>query len=120
MAYVPNTPFTVPMKLLIPTWKTVSGVRKKVYPSPDEVTDDDMLIFGSFRTFGGTETNSNGVYSIENTATIETWFRPDITADCQIALIPTGEIYEVIGAPENIEMRNQYLKFKVKMVGGKA
>lgn len=111
--YRPSGNFNVPMKLLIPTWSTVNGVRKKTYP------DDGDVFFGSFKTFGGTETTVNGVYSIQNTATIESWFRPDITADCRIILCQTNEIYEVIGAPENIEMRNQFLKFRVQKVGGK-
>ena len=119
MAYRPRTPFTVPMKILSPTWSTVNGIRKKTYPDPETV-GDDLIFFGSFRTFGGTETESNGVYSIVNTATVETWYRPEITADCQIVVLQTGQIYDVLGAPENIEMRNQFLKFKVRAIGGKA
>lgn len=119
MALKPSGPYNVPMKILTPAWKTVNGVRKKTYPEPSTVADD-MIFYGSFRTFGGTERDSNGVYSIENTANIETWFRPDIKADCGIVLLETGEIYDVIGAPENIEMRHQVLRFKVRMVGGKA
>ncbi len=119
MAYKPQVPFNVPMKLLIPVWTTVSGVRKKSYPLPDTIPDD-LVFSGSFRTFGGTETTHNDVYGIENTAVIETWFRPEITAECRITLAETGEDYEILGQPENIEMRNQYLKFKVRRIGGKA
>ena len=117
MAYRPTTPFNVPMKLLSPTTKSVSGVSKKVYPDPDTI---ENVFFGNFRTFGGTERESNGLYVIENTATVETWYTPDIKSDCQIYLVPTGQVYEVIGEPENIELRNQFLKFRVRMVGGVA
>lgn len=119
MIYRQKTPYNVPMKILTPTWETINGVRKKVYESLDE-TSDDMMIFGSVRTFGGTETTINGVYAIEKTATIETWFRPDITSDCRIALLESGDIYEILGEPENIEMRNRILLFKGKKIGGKA
>ena len=119
MVYRPSVNFNVPMKILVPEWTTINGVRKKTYPDPAEAPDD-LIFFGSFRTFGGTETNSNGVYSIVNTATIETWYRPDIKADCRIVILATGAIYEVIADPENIEMRNQYLKFRVSSIGGKA
>ena len=61
MAYRPTTPFNVAMKLLIPEWKNVSGVNKKVYPDPDTVT---KVFFGNFRTFGGTEREEDGVFSI--------------------------------------------------------
>lgn len=112
--YKPTTSFTVPMQLLIPEWKTIAGVRKKVYPETGE------LIYGNFRTFGGTETTVNDVYGVESTATIETWYRPDIKSDCVILLLATNERYEILGQPENIEMRNMFLKFKVRLIGGKA
>ena len=75
--------------------------------------NDGVLIYGNFRTFGGTERDVNGLYSIENTATIETWFRPDIKSNCRIGIPETGEIYEILGEPENIGMRSQYLRLKV-------
>ena len=51
---------------------------------------------------------------------IETWYRPDVTAKCRIKVMQTGDVYEIIGKPENINMRNQYLKFKVQAVEGGA
>lgn len=115
--FKPNAPFDVAMKLLIPTSTVVKGVTKKVFPIPDEVEE---VMFGSFRTFGGTENFSNNVYTIFNTATIETWFNPDIKADCRIYICETGEVYEIISEPENIDMRHQFIQFKVEKVGGKA
>lgn len=108
-------PLTVPLVLLIPTYTTSKGVRVKTFPK----VADGVLIYGSFRTFGGTEREVDGVYSIENTGTVETWYRPDIQGDCRIVL-PTGDVYEILGEPENIEMRNQYLQFKVQQVKGGA
>lgn len=116
MAYKPTTPFSSPLALLIPTYTDSYGVSQKTYPTIEE----GILFFGSFRTFGGTERDVNGLYSIENTATIETWYRPEIKSNCRIAVLLTGEIYEILGEPENIEMRNQYLKFKVQQVKGGA
>jgi head-tail adaptor len=113
----PKTPFTVAMKLLIPlAVETAKGNVKKTYPSPD----DAPLIYGSFRTYGGTEITSNNTYTVQDTATIETWFRPDITSDCRLYVIGMDRTYEVKGSPENIEMRNQYLLMRVQSVGGKA
>lgn len=114
--YKPKQPFTVPMRLLIPTSKRVQGVLKPTYPAPD----DAPLFYGSFRTFGGTENTSNGVYTIIDTATIDTWYRPDITANCRVYLCDTSQTYDIISDPENIDMRNQYLQFRVQKVGGKA
>lgn len=114
--YKPEVPFNVPMKLLTPTTVKVKGVNKKAFPNPD----DAPLIFGSFRTFGGTESTVNGVFTVIDTATVETWFRPDIKPNCRIYLCESGDTFEVVGTPENIEMRNQYLKFRVQRVGGEA
>ena len=117
MAYRPSVPFNIPMKLLIPKCEKNNGVERKIYLKSSE-TSDDLLFFGSFRTFGGTETKVNDLLVIENTAVVETWFRPDIKSDCRIVILLNDEEYEIIGTPENIEMRNQFLKFKIKRIGG--
>lgn len=114
--YRPTNPFDTPLRLLVPTYTFVSGVRKKTFPA----VESGDLFFGSFKTYGGTERDVNGIYSIEDTAVIETWYRPDITSGCRIAIAGTGIVYEVLNEPENIEMRNQFLKFKVSRVKGGA
>lgn len=111
--YRPDAPFTVPMFLFIPETKVTKGVVKKVYPESGE------LFYCSFRTFGGTEKFNNDVLTIEDTATVETWYRPDIRSDCMIKNVD-GKSYEIIGTPENINMRNQILRFKVRAVSGGA
>ena len=114
IAFKPSTPYSVPLILLQPIHDNAYGVRAKV---PD--IKNGTLIFGSFKSYGGTERTVDGIYSIEDTADVETWFRPDITSDCFIALAnnPTA-IYRIINEPENINMRNQYLKFKVQRFKG--
>lgn len=114
--FKPSTPFNVPLMLLVPTYTKVAGVGKKTFPPIESGT----LFYGSFKTYGGTERDVNGVYSIIDTANIETWFRPDIKSDCGIGVLSTGAIYEVLDEPENVNMRNQYLKFKVRRVKGGA
>lgn len=114
--YKPPTPFSAALSLLIPTYSNNVGVEAKAYPK----AQNGLMFYGSLRTFGGTERDINGVYSVEKTAIVETWFRPDIKSDCRIAVLQTGEIYEILGEPENIELRNQYLKFKVRQIKGGA
>ena len=114
--FAPSAPFNVRFMLLKPSYSSVAGVAKKSYPKPD----DGEPFNGSFRTFGGTELDSNGVYTIEDTATIDTWYRPDIKVDCRVYVCDTAQTYEIIGTPENIDMRNQFLGFKVRRVGGRA
>lgn len=114
--YRPSAPFTVPMKLLVPVTTNPYGVTTKTFSDPE----DSELFFGSFRTFGGTEGVKDNVVMIVNTAVIDTWYRPDIKADCKIYLCDNGQIYDIISDPEDIDFRHQYLRFKVQKAGGKA
>lgn len=117
MAYKPKSEFNVPMIVLTPTYSTVGGVRKKTFSA----VENGFLIYCTFKTYGGTEQQVNGLYSIEDTANIETWFRPDITSGCRIALADNPSVvYEIISEPENLQMKNQYLLFKVSRVKGGA
>ena len=115
-AYRPSAPFNVAFKLLIPQTSTSHGVTVKTYTDVSKAP----LSYGTFRTFGGTEALENDVYTVLDTATIETWYRPDLTAGCRLYMCDTGETYDVIGTPEDIQMRHQYLTFKVQKVGGLA
>lgn len=114
MAYKPDMSNFIPLFLFIPTYSKVTGVDAKTYPS----WENGILFYGSFKTYGGTQRVVDGLYSILDTAIIETWFRPDITSNCRIGVPATGAIYEVIDQPENINMRNQFLRFKVKRARG--
>ena len=116
--FKPSFPYNVPVHVLAVKDSTrVKGVLVNTYAEPSK----DNLIFCSFKTYGGTEVTSNGVVSIEDTAIIETWYRPDIKANCRVCMADQPEeVYEIIGTPENINKRNQFLKFKVQRVAGGA
>lgn len=111
-----SAPYSTAIELFIPTYTTAKGVPKKTYPA------QGVRLNCSFKTYGGTrrseERDANGVIVIEDTAIVETWYRPDITADSRLKVLQTGKIYEVINAPENIEMRNQVCKFMVRGIQG--
>ena len=111
MAYNP-LPFNVPVTLQIPQIVTAKGSSKKSYT-------DAETIYCSFRTFGGTETTAGGVLIVENTAVLETWYNPNIKADCRIKTTDGG-VYEILGTPENIEMRYKWLRFKIREIRGGA
>lgn len=113
--FKPSLPYTTTAFLLEPKTKTVKGTVVKEYTTPGF----NNVISCSFKTYGGTEKDVNGITAVENTAVIETWYRPDIKADCRIAL-EDGTEYEIINTPENINMRNQFLKMKVRALKGGA
>lgn len=105
---------TTPLKLQIPTYKTISGVTKV-----DKYVDaKNPIFYGSFKTYGGTEQDINGVYAIKDTANIVCFFRPDITSNCRIINLKNNKAYRVIAEPENTDERNQFLKIKVERIKG--
>lgn len=105
---------TTAMRLQTPTSKRVNGVLVKEY------TDVPGIVFVNFKTFGGTERLNNDVYIVEDTAQIVCWYRPDIKADSRLIRLSDSAVFDVIGVPENLEMRNMFLKFKIRRVKGGA
>lgn len=112
--FIPSLPYSTPIELLVPSYSNVKGVPTKAYPS------SGIPLFCSFKTYTGTEAVVNDLYTVIDTAQIETWYRPDIKSDCRIKVLQTGDVYEILGKPENIFMRNQYVVFKVRAVEGGA
>lgn len=115
--FKPSLPYSVPIELLIPTYKTVKGVTQKTW-------GEGIRLNCSFKSFGGTESvstlegKSDGVLVVFDTAVVETWYRPDIQAKCAIRLLESGEMYEIIGHPEDIDKRHQFVRFKVRAIEG--
>lgn len=104
---------TTAMRLQVPTSTTAYGVAKKAY------TDGDVIMC-NFKTYGGTESVSNDILSVIDTAQITCWYRPDIKSDCRLKRLSDGAVFEILGEPENLEQRNQILYFKVRRVKGGA
>ena len=113
---------STPLRLQVPLTTVSFGVGVKSY------VDVEGVIMANFKTYGGTEKVSNNVLIIEDTATVVCWYRPDIKSGCRVVRLQDGNddkgnpnaVFEIIGEPENIEMRNQFLKFRVRRVVGGA
>ena len=99
-----SAPLNVPLMLLLPRYTNSVGVDVKTYPNIKD----------------GVLTNVTTFPYNNNSATVETWFRPDIKSNCRIGVPQTGAVYDILGEPENIEMRNQYLRLKLIEVKGGA
>lgn len=112
-SYRPSMPFNVPAQILKGEYRNVNGVKRKVFTVGD-------VIFVSAKSYGGTETNINGKIVIEDTINIETWYRPDITSIDGLRLLDDGSLWEIVNHPENIDRRNQFLKFKIRRREGGA
>lgn len=105
---------TTAMRLQTPTTATEYGVPKKIWQ------DVDGVIMANFKTYGGTEKISNDILTVEDTANIVCWYRPDIKSNCRLIRLTDNAAFEILGEPENIEMRNMFLKFKVRRIKGGA
>lgn len=111
---------TTPLRLQQPVKSTSYGVNKNTYQNAKGV------VMANFKTYGGTEKTVNGIIGVEDTAQIVCRFRPDIKSGCRFVLLDGTEdtaaakCYEILGAPENIEMRNMFLKCKLRRVKGGA
>lgn len=103
----------VPFMILnVSEYEKIKGV------SQPKSYEESEQIRCSFKTYGGTEQEVNGRYSIIDTATIVTWFTPSIKSDSRLKRLSDGAMFEVMNEPENIDMKNQFLKFKVQRVKG--
>lgn len=108
---------TTPFMRLVARSESVGGVRVKTYDP------DGIVRFCNFSTYGGTirtEVESNNIIVVEDTAQVVTWYEPDITSADRIRLLETGVDYEILGEPENIELRRQEMQFRVRRVKGGA
>lgn len=105
---------TTPLQLQQPILTASYGVNKKTWQNVDGV------IMANFKTYGGTEINNNGVLSVEDTAQVVCWYRPDIKGDCRLVRLTDNAAFEILGEPEDIEQRHQFLKFKVRRIKGGA
>lgn len=112
-SYKPSMPFNVPAQILKGEYKTVNGIKTKVF------TDGDA-IFVSAKSYGGTERVINDKVVVEDTIQVDTWFRPDITSVDGLRLLDDNSEWEIINHPEDIERRHQFLKFTIRRRKGGA
>lgn len=109
MNYKPNgyEQLSTPVKL----YKTVTEKTLGQIVRTREYVD---MIYCNVKSYGGTNVIIGNEFKIEDTLDLVTWYRPDITGDSAVEI--DGVMYEVIGAPENVELRNMWIKFKVKRI----
>lgn len=104
---------TTPMKLQKRISKNVMGAPEFEYVD----VPDDPIIYCNFKSKGGTEAVHDGRYIILDTATVQTWYRPDIAKGDRL-ILPDGSAWDIKGNPENVEQRNQLLILRVQNAGG--
>ena len=109
--YQPQVPFNVPCMLLKHSISKVNGVNQPTF-------EEKTMFYCSAKSYGGTEKIVNDVFVIEDTWQIDTWFNPSICKGDRIRFLDDGSEYEILASPENINRRGQYMRFKVRRIGG--
>lgn len=105
------------------TLSTVIRIRKRIEtlingaPKVSYIDADPALDCCHWKSKGGTETQRDGLLTYADTVSVVMLYRPDLSIKDRIILEDTGQEYEIISPPENIEMRCHYLAFKVQRVG---
>lgn len=109
--YQPQAPFTVPAMLLKRSLTKVNGVNQESFA-------EKTMFFCAAKSYGGTEKVVNGVYAIEDTWQIDTWYNPDFGKGDRIRFLDDNTEFEILASPENINRRRQYMRFKVVAISG--
>lgn len=113
---------TTPFYYYVGSYSKVNGVNQRTFTIEKDKDDKPIVRFCNFSTYGGSEYNNNGVVVVDDTANIVCWFDPSIKAGGAIQLCEdaNGPLFEILGEPENVEMRNQEMTFKVRRYKGGA
>lgn len=73
---------------------------------------------GKFKQKGTTEINANGLTVVNDKTSFTTWFKKELEA--RDVLTINGLDYEIIGTPENVEMRGRYTVLILEKISGGA
>ena len=105
---------TTPARLLLPKSENVHGVIKKTY------TEAAYITMCNFSAYSSAETESDGLGVVAENVTVTAFYDPAISAGCRLKKLDDGAVFEIVGTPENVEMRNMFCVFKVQRVRGGA
>lgn len=83
-----------------------------------KVYTDMGTVRGKFKQKGTAETNANGLTVINEKTTFTTWFKADFAAADILTI--NGIDYEIVGEPENVEMRSRYAIITLERISGGA
>lgn len=73
---------------------------------------------GKFKLKGTQEISANGLTVVNDKTTFTTWYKADYEASDILTI--GGVDYEIIGTPENTEMRNRYSVLMLERISGGA
>lgn len=96
-----------------PTTETINGRTQKTYSAVG-------IVRGKFKQKGTAETNANGLTVVNDKTTYITFYKKNSPFEAKDILTIYGIDYEIIGTPENVEMRGLYSVLNLERIGGGA
>lgn len=94
-----------------PVYDTTSARASKTYSVAGNVR-------GKFKLKGTTEVTANGLTVVNDKTSFITWYKADYAAADILTI--NGVDYEIIGTPENVEMRGRYSVLMLERIEGGA
>ena len=94
------------------------ATEKTIDNQPIKVYTEAGTVRGKFKQKGTAETTANGLTLINEKTTFITWYKADFKAADILTI--NGVDFEIIGTPENVEMRNRYSVITLERIGGGA
>lgn len=73
---------------------------------------------GLFKLKGTSEINANGVIVVNDKTSFITWWKKDLESGDVLTI--RGVDYQIIGTPENVELRGRYAVINLEKIGGGA
>ena len=107
-----NFPFRVHYRVYNPVYTRENGVDVKNWK-------DVGHIFAGVKTYGGSETEKNGVTVVRDTAVLHTWYNTICKTDSRL-IDDTGGIWSIITPPEDIDASKRFLSFRIERIQGGA
>lgn len=94
-----------------PTTETVNGRTRQTYI-------ENGNLKGLFKLKGTSEINANGVLVVNDKTSFITWWKTDLASGDILNI--RGVDYQIIGTPENVELRGRYAIINLEKIGGGA
>lgn len=109
--YKPQGTFNVWFQLLKRTITHTGGVNVEHYV-------EDLKAKCSLITYSTNDTTTAQLKNTTSSWNFETYFTKAITTGDRIKILATGEVFDIVGKPENVRMENKYLKCKLVEANG--
>lgn len=89
-----------------------------VYGRTVKTYEDNGNLKGLFKLKGTSEINANGILVVNDKTSFITWWKKDLESGDVLTI--NGVDYEIIGTPENVELRGRYAIINLNKIGGGA